>query len=176
MTSPILSPQSNLDMPDGLALSPNTDEDDSRTTSPEPMDSEGGRLNPLQLPAASSSWWGGSWGGDRGAAKIAPRAQDEEDLDVEDLLRRQIGRSIEQFLSPFPSPPVFLLVSFLPLCLTASRSLFPSVCRPPSASRLSVCLCLPPSACLSLVCLSAARWLTDGDELRPRRTEERALS
>jgi len=158
MTSPILSPQSNCDIPDGLALSPNTDEDDSRTTSPEPMDSEVGRLN--QLPAASSSWWGGSWGGDRAAVKIAPQAEDEEGLDVEDLLRRQIGR-VEQFLSPFPSPPVLLLLSVsvsLPHGPSVPRSPGPSLFRSPSAPP-SLFLSLSPPVCLSV---SRARWFTVG--------------
>ena len=72
MTSPLLSPQSHDDVPDGLSLSPaELSPDDSRATSPELLDADAAPLH--SSAAASSSWCGRAprRGGQGGALRAA---------------------------------------------------------------------------------------------------------
>ena len=83
MTSPPLSPHTppSGELPDGLQLNPALDDPDSRTTSPDPNEAQ-------QSASATFSWWGAGWRSEK--FKDASAAEDQEDMDVEDMLRLQI--------------------------------------------------------------------------------------
>ena len=96
MTSPLLSPRSDMDLPERMHLSPRNESDpDSRATSPDPAEAAEADM-PVASSLSGKSWWGGAWS-HKSVRKEEHKSEDDEatsELDVEEMLRRQMDADV----------------------------------------------------------------------------------